>query len=214
MAIASAFVVSVTNAMAGLMALDAQLHDSPRLISLVRAERGGGARHRKPRVPAYRDCRGVEFQFRLVRRLLRWWGRGLGLGSLPCFGRSCCWSRHRHWWFGPSVDGPTTFGACALLIRDAGGCRIGAPTHGRSVLPEAEPSASPPKPALRASTASPHWPAPRGRQRKGEDRRPFLSSSRRAWRSWPPGRATWVDRALKNSRAAVWLAPRFPPDRH
>lgn len=60
-----------------------------------------------------------EFQFDWSD--CRAWGRAWGLGELYCFGAILCWSRHRHWWFAPSVDRPHTFEGLVRFFEDAGG---------------------------------------------------------------------------------------------
>jgi transposase len=62
---------------------------------------------------------GAEFQF-------DWsdcddWGQTWGLGSLQCFGAVLCWSRHRHWWFAPSLDRAHTFEGLVRFFEDVGG---------------------------------------------------------------------------------------------
>ena len=49
------------------------------------------------------------------------WGRAWGLGELHCFGAILCWSRHRHWWFAPSLDRCHTFEGLVRFFEDAGG---------------------------------------------------------------------------------------------
>ena len=62
---------------------------------------------------------GEEFQFDWSD--CRAWGRAWGLGELYCFGAILCWSRHRHWWFAPSLDRPHTFEGLVRFFEDAGG---------------------------------------------------------------------------------------------
>ena len=62
---------------------------------------------------------GEEFQFDWSDCCA--WGRAWGLGELHCFGAILCWSRHRHWWFAPSVDRCHTFEGLVRFFEDAGG---------------------------------------------------------------------------------------------
>ncbi len=49
------------------------------------------------------------------------WGQAWGLGPLQCFGAILCWSRHRFWWFAPSVDRAHSPEGLVRLVEDAGG---------------------------------------------------------------------------------------------
>ncbi len=62
---------------------------------------------------------GEEFQFDWSDCCA--WGRAWGLGELHCFGAILCWSRHRHWWFAPSLDRCHTFEGLVRFFEDAGG---------------------------------------------------------------------------------------------
>jgi len=91
----------------------------PTLVRHLRETRGV-RRHRDAAVSVpIETAAGEEFQF-------DWsdcceWGRAWGLGELHCFGAILCWSRHRHWWFAPSVDRPHTFEGLVRFFEDAGG---------------------------------------------------------------------------------------------
>ncbi|HMC05603.1 MAG TPA: hypothetical protein VKJ83_09055, partial [Actinomycetota bacterium] len=120
-----------------------------------------------------------------------------------------CWSRHRHWWFAPSVDRPHTFEGLVRFFEDAGGVagigrtdRMGAlgVTRGKTFrfVPEALQFAAAHGFALRACATG-------DAKRKGKVERPFgeLKASFLEEMSavGPPGSIPEL-----NARAAAWLA--------
>jgi transposase len=63
---------------------------------------------------------GEEFQFDWsdCNYFARRWGWD---HELHCFGCVLCWSRHKHWWFAPSIDQPHTFEGLVQFFEDIGG---------------------------------------------------------------------------------------------
>jgi transposase len=95
----------------------------PTLIRHLREARGV-RRHVQPVSVPIETTPGEEFQFDWSDCCV--WGRAWGLGELHCFGAILCWSRHRHWWFAPSLDRSHTFEGLVRFFEDAGGvARIG-----------------------------------------------------------------------------------------
>jgi transposase len=63
---------------------------------------------------------GEEFQFDWseCNYFARRWGWD---HELHCFGSVLCWSRHKHWWFAPSIDQHHTLEGLVQFFEDAGG---------------------------------------------------------------------------------------------
>ncbi|HEX9314903.1 MAG TPA: IS21 family transposase [Actinomycetota bacterium] len=179
----------------------------PTLVRHLRETRGV-RRHRDAAVSVpIETAAGEEFQF-------DWsdcceWGRAWGLGELHCFGAILCWSRHRHWWFAPSVDRPHTFEGLVRFFEDAGGVagigrtdRMGAlgVTRGKTFrfVPEALQFAAAHGFGFKACATG-------DAKRKGKIERPFRelkSSLMEELVAVGPPRSI----AELNTRAAAWLA--------
>src|SRR5437764_1900654 len=179
----------------------------PTLVRHLRETRGV-RRHRDAAVSVpIETAAGEEFQF-------DWsdcceWGRAWGLGELHCFGAILCWSRHRHWWFAPSVDRPHTFEGLVRFFEDAGGVagigrtdRMGAlgVTRGKSFrfVPEALQFAAAHGFGFKACATG-------DAKRKGKIERPFRELKSSLMEELV---AVGAPRSIAelNTRAAAWLA--------
>lgn len=158
---------------------------------------------------------GEEFQF-------DWsdccdWGKLWGLGALHCFGAILCWSRHRFWWFAPSVDRSHTFEGLVRFFEDVGGVpgigrcdRMGALGSSRGktfrFCPEALELASYHGFALKAC-------APGDAKRKGKCERPYRELKEAFLEELvvvgPPASIGELNR-----RASAWLAREVQPRPH
>jgi transposase len=179
----------------------------PTLVRHLREARGV-RRHRDPAVSVpIETAAGEEFQFDWSDCCA--WGQAWGLGELHCFGAILSWSRHRHWFFAPSVDRPHTFEGLVRFFEDVGGVagigrtdRMGAlgVTRGKTFrfVPEALAFAAAHGFAFKACATG-------DAKRKGKIERPFrvlkASFLEELIVVGPPGSIPEL-----NARASAWLA--------
>jgi transposase len=144
------------------------------------------------------------------------WGGVWGLGPLHCFGAILCWSRHRFWWFAPSVDRSHSLEGLVRFFEDADGVpsvvridnmgALVARAHPRLVLhPPAREFA-----AAHGFTFAGCWPGDAAR--KGKVERPFRELKEALFQELvldPPASIGEL-----NTRAACWLATVVHPRAH
>jgi transposase len=144
------------------------------------------------------------------------WGQAWGLGPLQCFGAILCWSRHRFWWFAPSVDRAHSLEGLVRFFEDASGVpgvvrldnmgALVARAHPRLVLhPPAREFA-----AAHGFTFAGCWPGDAAR--KGKVERPFRELKEALFQELVLDPPTGIGEL--NTRAARWLASFVHPRPH